>query len=92
MSLEVFLPHITEFENEIKQGTPITIEITDNSIYEAKVVKAIVAKTEEELPDGEELFLKDSKDDLLPYQWRIKVLEEIDTPFPRIIRPKRGIE
>lgn len=88
MKLETFIWYIDELKADIEAGKPVTIQIIDRDIFEAKTVKAIIAKSPEELPDGVDLWIKDDREELSPVPWRIKILEEINDLFTR---PDRGL-
>jgi len=87
MKLETYIRYLEEQKADIEAGKPIIIQVVDRDIFEAKTVKAIIAKTSEALPDGEELWIKDDKEELGPVPWRIKIIEETGEIFAR---PSRG--
>lgn len=87
MKLETYIRYLEERKADIEAGKPIIIQVVDRDIFEAKTVKAIIASTAEKLPDGEDLWIKDDKEELAPVPWRIKILEETGELF---IRPNRG--
>ena len=88
MKLEAFLPYLEEHKAEIERGEPFSIQVVDRDIFEEKVVKAIVAKSPEALPDGEDLWVKDDREEISPVPWRIKILEETTDIWTR---PSRGL-
>jgi hypothetical protein len=87
MTLETYIRYLEERKADIEAGKPIIIQVVDRDIFEAKTVKAIIAKTPAALPDGEDLWIKDDKEELGPVPWRIKILEETGEIFTR---PNRG--
>lgn len=89
MKLETYIKYLEDNAADIKAGKPIKLPVVDRDIFEEKMVKAIVAKSAKELPDGVDLWIKDEKEELAPVPWKIKVIEEIDELF---IRPSRGLQ
>ena len=87
MKLETYIRYLEEQKADIESGKPVTIQVVDRDIFEAKTVKAIIAKNPEALPDGEDLWIKDDKEELGPVPWRIKIIEETGEIFAR---PSRG--
>ena len=87
MTLETYVRYLEEQKADIESGRPVVIQVVDRDIFEAKTVRAIIAKTLEALPDGEDLWIKDDKEELAPVPWRIKILEETGEIFAR---PSRG--
>ncbi len=87
MTLETYIRYLEERKTDIESGKPVVIQVVDRDIFEAKTVRAIIAKTPDALPDGEDLWIKDDKEELAPVPWRIKILEETGEIFAR---PSRG--
>jgi hypothetical protein len=87
MTLETYIRYLEEQKANIESGKPIVIQVVDRDIFEAKTVRAVIAKDREALPDGEDLWIKDDKEELAPVPWRIKILEETGEIFAR---PSRG--
>ena len=87
MKLETYIRYLEEQKADIESGKPVTIQVVDRDIFEAKTVKAIIAKNPAALPDGEDLWIKDDKEELAPVPWRIKIIEETGEIFAR---PHRG--
>lgn len=83
MKLECYAVYLEEHKAEIEAGKPFMVEVIDRDIFEKKVVKAIVAKTCEALPDGDNLWIRDEKTELSPTPWKIKILEETSDLFAR---------
>ncbi len=83
MQLEAFIKHLEEQMAEIDAGRPVTVQITDRDRFEHKTVKAIIAKSADELPDGEDLWIKNRREELEPVPWKIKIIEETDDLFLR---------
>ena len=88
MKLEAFLPYLEEYKAEIERGEPITIQVVDRDIFEEKVVKALVSKSHEAFPDGEDLWVKNDREEISPIPWRVKILEETNDIWAR---PSRGL-
>jgi hypothetical protein len=87
MTLETYIRYLEERKADIEAGKPITIQVVDRDIFEAKTVKAIIAETPAALPDGEDLWIKNDREELAPVPWRIKIIEETGEIFSR---PNRG--
>ena len=83
MKLESYTVYLEEHKAEIEEGKPFVLEVMDTNKFEKKVVKAIVAKSPEALPDGQDLWIRDEKAELAPTPWRIKIIEEINELFTR---------
>lgn len=83
MKLEGYSVYLEEHKAEIEEGKPFVLEVMDTEKFEKKVVKAIVAKSPEALPDGQDLWIRDEKAELAPTPWRIEIIEEIDELFTR---------
>jgi hypothetical protein len=81
MKLEVFIRYLEEHEGEIERGDPFVIPVVDRENFEQKVVKAIVAKPPKALPGGNDLWIKNYREELDPVPWKIKVLEEVGGLF-----------
>jgi hypothetical protein len=73
---------------DIEAGKPITIQITDRDIFEKRVVKAIIAKSPDKLPDGDDLWIKNEREEIGAVPWKIKILEETGDLF---LRPPEGL-
>lgn len=87
MKLETYIRYLEEQKADIEGGKPVIIQVVDRDIFEAKTVKAIIAKTPEALPEGEDLWIKDDKEEIDPVPWKIKIIEETGDLFSR---PSRG--
>ena len=83
MKLEGYSVYLEEHKAEIEEGKPFVLEVMDTEKFEKKVVKAIVAKSPEALPDGQDLWIRDEKAELAPTPWRIRIIEEINELFTR---------
>ena len=83
MKLEGYSVYLEEHKVEIEEGKPFVLEVMDTDKFEKKVVKAIVAKSREALPDGQDLWIRDEKAELAPTPWRIEIIEEINELFTR---------
>jgi hypothetical protein len=81
MKLEVFIRYLEEHEGEIERGDPFVIPVVDRENFEQKVVKAIVAKPPKALSGGNDLWIKNYREELDPVPWKIKVLEEVGGLF-----------
>jgi hypothetical protein len=88
MILETYIRYLEEQMGDIEAGKPVTIQVTDREIFEQKVVKAIIAKSPDKLPEGENLWIKNEREEIGAVPWRIKVIEETGDLF---IRPPEGL-
>jgi hypothetical protein len=88
MVLETYIKYLREHMAEIEEGRPITIQVTDREIFEQRVVKAIIARSPDKLPEGEDLWIKNEREEIDPVPWRIKIIEESNDLF---IRPPEGL-
>jgi len=69
---EVFVNH----PDELVVGKELELEIRDCENYRTKVVKALVSPSEEELPEGEALWVRGAIGYLISEKpWRIKITE-----------------
>ena len=89
MKLETYFGYLDERKAEIERGEPIEVQVVDREIFETKVVKAIVAKSSEALPDGQDLWIKNEREELDPTPWKIKIIEEKKDDI--FTRPFRGL-
>jgi hypothetical protein len=66
---------------KIPQMEEIDITVRDlspgNEKYCSKYVRAIISKTPDALPDGDELLIRYQRGALFPEKWRIKIVKEI---------------
>ncbi len=83
MVLEAYIKDLEAQMAEIEAGRPVTIQVTDREIFEKKTVKAVIAKSADKLPDGENLFIKNEREEIGPVPWRIKIIEESSDLFLR---------
>ena len=83
MKLESYTVYLEEHKAEIEAGKPFVLEVMDTDKFEKRVVKAIVAKSPEALPDGQDLWIRDERAELAPTPWRIKIIEDINGLFTR---------
>lgn len=74
---EVYLHYLEDDMKDIEAGKPINVELTDQDIYEKKMVKAIIAKNKDDMPDGDNLWIKNQREELDPVPWKVKVIEEV---------------
>ncbi|MBI4319458.1 MAG: hypothetical protein HY675_13300 [Chloroflexi bacterium] len=74
---------LCEYVEKIKAQGPgahhVTLEVRDIGTWERKVVKALVARSVDDLADGEKLFIEDYGGNLQTAPWAIKVVEELDS-------------
>lgn len=75
---EVYEGYIDGHEQEMAEGTPFIIEIRDLETFTRMIVKAIVSREKDAVPDGSPLWIKDYGDEIVPEPGSIKILEELD--------------
>ena len=73
---------LTEFESGqiFEMGN---IEIKDHKSLERMYVRAQVCRDGAKLPDGDVLWVKDYRDEIIPGPMKIKVLEKLQSPYDR---------
>lgn len=88
---EVLGEYLETRQREIVEGEVFPLEIRDRSTFERKMVKARVARSKEELPSGETLYVRNLNEDLEPYTLVIEVLEEMDASEMGSFEPQSDI-
>ncbi len=63
--------------SQLQEGEEIELAIRDCETYEAIVVKAIISRSPEKLPDGDTLWIRFSRGQLHPEPWAIKITQEL---------------
>jgi hypothetical protein len=81
VKLETYIKYLEKCQREIEQGEPVVIQVVDRDNFEEKVVKAILAKPPKALPGGNDLWVKNYREELEPVPWKIKIIEEVDGLF-----------
>ena len=80
---------IIEKPEEIPEGEEQLIQVRDAETYEQKVVKAIVSRSPEKLPDADSLRVRWQRGQALPEMWAIKIIEDqgsvMDQPMGKFI-------
>ncbi len=89
MKLETYIKYLEKCQREIEQGDPVVIPVVDRQNFEQKVVKAILAKPPKALPGGNDLWIKNYREELDPVPWKIKIIEEVSGLFTT---PRLGID
>ena len=89
MKLETYIKYLEKCQREIEQGDPVVIQVVDRENFEEKVVKAIIAKPPKALPGGNDLWIKNYREEIDPVPWKIKVIEEVSGLFTT---PRLGID
>lgn len=79
---EVFHPFLDGHEKEIENLKEFVTEVRDLKDFSRKIVTAKISKDPAKLPDGEELWVKDAKENILPIPWRIQIVREMDEETP----------
>ena len=76
---EIYEVYLQGHEKDIEEGNPFEMEIKDRATFARMVVKAKVAKTKDNLPNGEVLWIRSyEKDEVQPEPWVIEIVEELD--------------
>ena len=71
---EIFVGHIEDLE----EGKELEKQIRDAQTYETKYVIALFSPSQENLPDGEPLWIRSLQGALLDENpWRIKIVKEL---------------
>jgi len=93
----IYEVYIAKEWNNIQTGNDVIVEVTSRDDLTSHLVKARIAESKEQLPDGKELWVRTESGTWLPKNpWAIKVLEELDpdevsfTPQPATIKPLYG--
>jgi hypothetical protein len=93
---EISINTLEAKQGEIEEGREVIIDVTDCSTWELKVVRAKVAKSLEDLPQAQQLWIRgrDRESKVLPDPWAIQVLEELDEDEvegagPQTFEPKK---
>ncbi len=79
---------------DVEAGKEITCEVFFYDDASIRLVKARIAKEPDQLPDGEELWIRNDEGQWIKKNpWRIKILQELDpdeidfTPAPSAVKP-----
>ncbi|MBI4319462.1 MAG: hypothetical protein HY675_13320 [Chloroflexi bacterium] len=75
---EIYIGYLDSKRDEIASGEPLVAEIRDMATFERKVVKAIIARSADELPGADLLWVMDWVERREPAPWAIRVLEELE--------------
>jgi hypothetical protein len=93
----IFERYVAAYWDDVKAGKEITCELLDLDQGYTKIVKARIARTKKELPDGDELMLKSEDGEWkLGEPWAVKIVEELDPdetvlpPLPAMAKPIYG--
>ena len=92
---EVYEVYLQGHEEDIEKKIPFEMEIKDRATFSRMVVKARVAKSKEDLPSGETLWIRSyEKDEIKEEPWVIEIVEELDDDYivPRPDEEKLGKE
>ncbi len=85
MSWETNLVALNGKERYIKDASPFETVIVDNTIYEKVYVEAVISDDPEKLKDGELLFVRDFKENLITSSWRIKIIKRLSPPHAKYL-------
>jgi len=88
---EVLGEYLEARQREIDHGEAFPLEIRDRSTFERKIVRARVARSKEELPEGETLYVRNLNEDLEPYTFVIEILEEMDASEMSSFEPQSDV-
>jgi len=84
MEYLTFVTDIRELEG--KEGQEIRLTLRDLTPgprkYDARIVRAVVARSRERLPEGDTLWVRSWTGYLYPEPWVVKVLEEVGEYIP----------
>lgn len=93
----IFEVYVAREWDNILAGKEIIVEVHSRDDGITHLVKAKIAKSKEQLPDGEALWVKNEDGAFLAENpWAIKILEELDpdevpfVPAPPTIKPIYG--
>jgi hypothetical protein len=78
MAYEAYIGYLDDHGKEIAGGEPFVLEVREQATFERKVVRAIVAESEGDLPGGEPLWITDWVEKRQEKPWSIRVLEELE--------------
>ncbi len=86
---EIYEVYIAKYKKEIDEGKEIVCELMPLSTYCRKLVKARIAKSLEELKDGENLWVKEDSGKVQEKPLSVKIIEELD-PDEVSFEPEKG--
>ena len=75
---EVYIGYLDGKDEEIDAHREIVVEVRDLETFERKVVRAVLARPGQELPDSDILWVTDWVESSSKEEWKIKVVEELD--------------
>jgi len=75
---EIYEAYIDGHEEEIDAGQAFITEVRELSTFARKVVRARIARSPDQLPQGEKLWVRAYNDEDILGPWAIEVLEELD--------------
>lgn len=79
---------VEDIEEALPEGKELVLTVKDltpgRRKYENHVVKALVTRSPEKLPDGDILRVRSWMGFLYPEPWAIKVIEEMDELLPGV--------
>lgn len=77
---EVYEAYLIGHEEEIEAGKELVLEIKNFEDFQRLVVRAIVSKSFDAIPEAEKLWVRDYKEDTIKHTepWAIKIIEELD--------------
>ena len=79
---EIYEVYLNGHEKDIEEGNPFEMEIKDRATFARMVVKARVARSKDDLPSGEDLWIRSyDKDEVKEEPWVIKIVGELDDDY-----------
>jgi hypothetical protein len=87
---EIYEVYLQGHEKDVNEGNPFEMEIRDRATFNRIVVKAKVARSKNDLPSGEDLWIRSyDKDEVKEEPWVIKIVEVLDDDYI-VPRPDEG--
>ena len=74
---EIYDGNVKDNEKNIEEGNPIIVEVRDLTDFTRKIVKAVISRTQDSIPNGVDLWFKDKDDKLVLDPGSISVIEEV---------------
>ena len=79
---EIYEVYLQGHEKDIDEGNPFEMEIKDKATFTRMVVKARVARSRDDLPSGEHLWIRSyDKDEVRKEPWVIEIVKELDDEY-----------
>ena len=90
---EVYQMYLEDCVPDIEAGKDVVLEVRDLAEFSRKVVRAKIARNLDDLPDCQQLWVRNLKDEVTDECWAIKVVEELpDDAFqPKRVPERRSV-